>query len=58
MDRQYTPEQIDNLPHTPSNRGLVQALKRFGDPAAQTAAKSWLNRQEADQQSSDGPEAA
>ncbi|GAB2818732.1 hypothetical protein [Lentzea nigeriaca] len=58
MDRQYTPDEIEQLPPTPSNRGRVMALKRFGDPAARTAAQSWLNRHATAQQSSDGPEVA
>lgn len=48
MDRQYTPDEIAQLPESPRNRGLVQALKRFGDPASQTAARQWLGRLERD----------
>jgi hypothetical protein len=42
MDRQYTPGQIAALPPTSSNRGLLHALARFGEPAVQKAAREQI----------------
>lgn len=58
MDTNHTPEQIEALSDSRPNRGLLEAVSRFGSPESSEAARRRLAAWDRQADSSNGPGAA